>query len=153
MQPRVIFHLATVNKRSPGTANNNSVHAYLYRSYFVFAVWTKYYVRRSIGVSLKTGKWNKIRVEWKAGKKNCDISITANGKKYTVPASDRQLKKEMADAFTETEFLQLNALNTSYDPAYVQLKNIVFNGGKIELKDLYAGSAASCQKVFPAAIQ
>ena len=153
IQPRAIFHLATVNKRSPGTANNNSIHAYLYRSYFVFAVWNKYYVRRSIGVSLKTGKWNKIRVEWKAGKKNCDISLTANGKKYTVPASDKQLKKEMADAFTETEFLQFNALNTSYHPAYVQLKNIVFNGGKIELKDLYAGSAASCQKVFPAAVQ
>ena len=59
----------------------------------------------------------------------------------------------MADAFTETEFLQFNALNTSYHPAYVQLKTIVFNGVKIELKDLYAGSAASCQNVFPAAIQ
>ena len=59
----------------------------------------------------------------------------------------------MADAFTETEFLQLNALNTSYEPAYVPLKNIVFNGEKIELTDLYAGSAATCQKVFPAAVQ
>lgn len=151
-RPRTVFHASTVNYRYPGTANNNSIQASLYGRFLTVSVWNRQFVRRSLGVLLKSDQWQKIHIEWKAEKNDCYLAVTVDGKKHTIPASDPQLRKKMTDDFTETDFVQFNALNTSYEPAYVQLKDMIFNGTVVTEKDLYAGCAGPCKIVFPAAV-
>lgn len=150
---KAVFHAATVNRRYPETANNNSIQAFLYGQYLSVTTWNRQFARRSLMVRLSPDRWHDVRIEWNAERGKCDLAVTVNGTKHEIPESDPQLKKSIADDFTETDFIQFNALNTGYLPAYVQLKELIVNDAAITAQNLYAGCAAPCNAVYPAAFR
>ena len=142
-----------MNRRYPETANNNSIQAFLYGQYLSVTTWNRQFARRSLMVRLSPDRWHDVRIEWNAERGKCDLAVTVNGTKHEIPESDPQLKKPIADDFTETDFIQFNALNTGYLPAYVQLKELIVNDAAITAQNLYAGCAAPCNAVYPAAFR
>ena len=149
-QERTLFHLGKVNTRYPETANNNSIRIYTYKRALGISIWDRQFKRRSLYVAIPLKKWCHVRIAWKAEKEHCDLSVTIDGKTHSLLLADPQNRAPFPHEFTEAESLQLNAMNTGYQPAYAKMKNIRLNGNSLSIKHFSAGSSAVIQNVFPA---
>lgn len=149
-QDRTLFHLGKVNTRYPGTANNNSIRIYTNRRILFVSIWDRQFKRRSMNAVFPLKKWCRVRIAWKTGRENCDLSVSIDGKTRALQPEDPQNKKPFPLDFTEAEAVQFNAMNTGYFPACARMKNIIFNGESLSAEKLSAGSCATVQQVFPA---
>ncbi len=149
-QDRTLFHLGKINVRHPGTANHNSIRIYAYRRALGVSICDRRYQRRSLHAVFPLKKWCRVRIDWKAEKEKCALSVTIDGKTQRLLPEDPQNRTPYPHDFIEAESVQFNAMNTGYSPAYARMKNIRLNGKNLSIEELSAGTGAAVQKVFPA---